>query len=89
MATPPHRTRNRRTWWLVGTLLAIPIVFPLIVPMYAQKEPVLFGFPFYFWYQFLWIPLAAALTTVAYLLTKRQEDRDRATRDENQGGAGQ
>lgn len=89
MATPPRRTRNRGIWWLVGLLLVIPIVLPLIVPIYAREEPELFGFPFYYWYQFLWVPLAASLTGLAYLLTSRQERRDRAARNKGQGGAAQ
>ena len=29
------------------------------------------------WYQFMWIPLAAGLTYLAYRITTRQEQRDR------------
>ena len=88
MASPPRGTRNRAIWWLIGLLLAAPIVVPLIVPVYAHEDPELFGFPFYYWYQFMWVPLAACLTGLAYLLTKRQQRRDRAARDKNQGGTG-
>lgn len=89
MATPPRKTRNRGMWWIVGVLLAVAIVLPLIVPIYAREEPELFGFPFFYWYQFLWVILAAGLTTVAYLLAKRQDRRDRSARDERRGGSGQ
>jgi hypothetical protein len=77
MAEPPRTTRNRPIWWLVGILLLIPIVMPLMVNLYAREDPELFGFPFFFWYQFMWIPLAAGLTYIAYRITTRQEERDR------------
>ena len=47
---------------LAGVLLAIPIVALLWVPHYAKVEPRLFGFPFFFWYQFLWVFICSALT---------------------------
>jgi hypothetical protein len=83
---PPRRTRNRAVWWVVGVMLLIPIVIPLIVPIYARQEPELFGFPFYYWYQFLWILIAATLTSIAYLLASRQERRDRESGDGRRGG---
>ncbi len=88
MAEPPRRTTNTAVWWLVGALLAIPIVMPLLVPIYAREEPELFGFPFFFWYQFLWIIFAATLTTIAYRITARQERRDHeaAAREHRRGG---
>ena len=54
---------------LAGVLLMIPIVVLLWVPHYAKVEPELFGFPFFFWYQFLWVFICSALTYAAYRLT--------------------
>ena len=51
---------------LAAVLLAIPIVVLLWVPHYAKEDPKLFGFPFFFWYQFLWVFLCSALTYTAY-----------------------
>jgi uncharacterized BrkB/YihY/UPF0761 family membrane protein len=79
--TPPRRTRNPGVYWLVGVLLTIAIVMPLLVPLYAKEEPAFAGIPFYFWYQFLWIPLAALLTTICYRIVSRQEERDRQAGD--------
>jgi Protein of unknown function (DUF3311) len=84
---PPRRTRNPRVWALVGTLLLIPTVMPLLVPIYAREEPSLLGFPFFFWYQFLWIILAATMTTIAFRVVSAQERRDRESRDRREGGA--
>jgi len=38
------------------------------VPLYARAQPVLLGFPFFYWYMFLWIILTAALTGLVYKL---------------------
>ena len=52
-----------------GVLLMIPIVALMWVPSYARIEPELLGFPFFFWYQFLWVFLCSGLTYTAYRLT--------------------
>jgi hypothetical protein len=51
-----------------GVLLAIPIIALMWVPSYAKETPKLFGFPFFFWYQFLWVFLCSAMTWTAYKL---------------------
>jgi hypothetical protein len=60
---------DKRKMALAAVLLAIPIVVLLWVPHYAKVEPTLFGFPFFFWYQFLWVFLCSGLTWTAYRLT--------------------
>jgi hypothetical protein len=81
MQEPPRTTRNHGVWWLVGILLLIPTLMPLLVPLYAKENPKLFDFPFFFWYQFAWIPVAATLTFIAYKVVDRQERRDREAGD--------
>jgi len=70
---PPDRTERPPTdkgkMALAGILLLIPIVVLMAVPHYAKAEPALFGFPFFFWYQFLWVFLCSAMTWAAYKLT--------------------
>ena len=63
----------RPLWVIVGILLLPPIVVPLLVGIYDKEDPTLWGFPFYSWFQFLLIPVAALLTTCAYLVTKGDE----------------
>jgi hypothetical protein len=53
---------------LAGVLLVIPVIVLMAVPHYAKAEPALFGFPFFFWYQFLWVFITAALTYTAHRL---------------------
>jgi hypothetical protein len=47
-------------------LLAIPVVALLLVGLYANEDPKLWGFPFFYWYQFAWVFLASAFTYAAY-----------------------
>ena len=51
---------------LASVLLAIPVIGLLSVGSYAKVEPTLAGFPFFIWYQFLWVFLCAACTWAAY-----------------------
>jgi hypothetical protein len=71
---------TRPTWIAVGALLAVGIVVPLLVWIYDAAEPTLFGFPFYYWFQFLLIPVVSALTWIAFKLSEGATDRDRAAR---------
>jgi hypothetical protein len=59
-----------------GLLLMVPIVALLWVGTYARQEPVLLGFPFFIWYQFLWVFLCSFCTWMAY----RQIDAARPRR---------
>jgi hypothetical protein len=56
--------RRPSRWWYV--LLALPFAGLLYVPLYATKDPELFGFPFFYWYQLAWVPVAALLTWTVY-----------------------
>jgi hypothetical protein len=54
-----------------GVLLAIPLIALAIVPVYSKDTPRLWGFPFFYWYQFAWVLLASAFTWSAYLVVRR------------------
>jgi hypothetical protein len=68
-ATPDVPPTDRGKMIAAGVLLTVPIVALMWVPSYAKTDPELFGFPFFFWYQFLWVFLCSALTYSAYRLT--------------------
>jgi hypothetical protein len=51
-------------------LLLIPFIGLLWVPFYNFAEPSLFGFPFFYWYQFAVVVATALLTGVVYWLTR-------------------
>jgi hypothetical protein len=57
-------TRGGSNWWLL--LLLIPFVGLLYPPFYAHLEPWVFGFPFFIWYQFLWVFITVAITASVY-----------------------
>jgi hypothetical protein len=69
---------------LSGVLLAIAIVMPLIVPIYASADPPFAGMPFFYWYQMLWVPIDAALIGICYFVMTREDGRRRrdARRDQ-------
>jgi hypothetical protein len=53
-----------RSWlWL---LLLIPYIALLWLPFYNDTHPSFAGFPFFYWYQFLWVPLTSLLIYVVY-----------------------
>ncbi len=43
------------------------MIIPLWVPLYDKTDPTLWGFPFFYWFQFALILMSAVLTVVAYL----------------------
>lgn len=77
---PPARTSSRGLWILIGALLAPAVILPLLVGLYDRTDPVVFGFPFYYWSQMMMIPMAVVLTIIAYYLAKVAERRDRDNR---------
>ena len=60
---PPAR---RGLLVLAGVLLLVPVVALLWVGSYSRVEPRLGAFPFFVWYQFLWVFLCSAMTYTAY-----------------------
>jgi Protein of unknown function (DUF3311) len=64
---PPTREKSLGRW---AILLLVPFVALLWVPFYNSTEPTLFGFPFFYWYQFLWVPITSLLILIVYLKTR-------------------
>ena len=61
-------TGMKRRFW--HSLLILPFAATLIPPLYARRAPELLGFPFFYWYQIVWIVLSAALVWLVYLATR-------------------
>src|SRR3954469_16129383 len=79
----PHRS-DRSPW---NWLLLIPIVVPLIVPLYNATDPTLFGWPRFYWLQLVFVLLGVAPTALVYRTTRgspteRQAARDAIARDQ-------
>lgn len=71
---------NKPLLVVAAGLLAIPVVALLWVDSYAKVEPTFAGFPFFIWYQFLWVFLCAACTSAAYRVVLIARPRRKETR---------
>jgi|SRR5437868_9556026 len=55
--------RRGSGWVLLLILPYLGLCFPQI---YARSTPALWGFPFFYWYQFAWVIVASALLGLVY-----------------------
>ncbi|MGH3830701.1 MAG: DUF3311 domain-containing protein [Pseudonocardiaceae bacterium] len=62
----PQQPAPRWSGW--NLLLLVPLLV-LVTPLYNSDKPRLFGFPFFYWFQFLFIPLGVICVAVVYLKT--------------------
>jgi Protein of unknown function (DUF3311) len=62
-ATTAKPTRRRSRWVL---LLVLPYLGLCLPQIYARSTPALWGFPFFYWYQFAWVIAASALLAIVY-----------------------
>jgi lipopolysaccharide export LptBFGC system permease protein LptF len=71
-AMAQHRAPRKHagTWIVITVLLAAGVIGTLWVPFYNHLTPALGGFPFFYWYQLLWVPVVAILAAAAYLLSR-------------------
>jgi uncharacterized protein DUF3311 len=74
--TPKRSDRSPWNW-----LLLVPIVLPLIVPLYNKVEPTLFGWPLFYWLQLAFVAVGVACTALVYRMTRRTAGERQAARD--------
>jgi uncharacterized membrane protein len=74
---------SRPLWLIVSLLLLVAIVVPLLSPLYDMQTPTFLGFPFFFWFQFMLIPIVSALTYSAFRLAQTATARDRRARGQD------
>jgi hypothetical protein len=60
-ARPAHPRKSK--WALLLVLPYLGLCFP---QFYARATPALWGFPFFYWYQFAWVIAASALLGIVY-----------------------
>jgi hypothetical protein len=82
----PHRS-DRSPW---NWLLLIPIVVPLLVPLYNATDPTIGGWPRFYWLQLVFVALGVLTTATVYRMTRRsrgerQAAKDAITRDAQDG----
>lgn len=66
----PAAPRSDRSPW--NWLLLIPIVLPLLTPLYNFDSPRLWGFPAFYWIQFMFILVGVATTILVYRMTRNR-----------------
>jgi len=71
--------RSDRSPW--NWLLLVPIVVPLIVPIYNSVDPKLGGWPLFYWLQLVFVGLGVVTTVLVYRMTRRPAaEREAAAR---------
>jgi hypothetical protein len=67
-SSQPQRTKKIST--ITCLMLSVPYLALCFPQIYARATPALFGFPFFYWYQFLWVILTSIILGVVYLRLK-------------------
>ena len=62
--------KRRAFYWL----LLLPFIATLWPPFYAKHDPVIAGFPFFYWYQLVWVVGAALIVWAVLVATKGSGD---------------
>lgn len=58
----------------VYLLLIIPFVATLLPFLYNRAQPPLFGMPFFYWYQLLWVLITAAILGIVVAASREPDD---------------
>jgi hypothetical protein len=72
--TKPAKPEDKKKSPLIWVLLAVPYLALCFPQLYARGTPALLGFPFFYWYQFLWVVLTSAILGVVYHQWKEPEE---------------
>jgi hypothetical protein len=62
---------GRRGWYV---LLLLPFAGLLFPALYNRPDPPLFGLPFFYWYQLLWVILTTGLLGIVVVATRGPRD---------------
>ena len=76
---PMAPRRSDRSPW--NWLLLVPIVVPLLVPLYNKVDPTLGSWPLFYWLQLLFVGLGVLTTAIVYRRTRRSPEERAAARD--------
>jgi hypothetical protein len=69
MQTEPRKYAQWSWWYLLFVVQFAALLWP---PFYNKAEPSLFGVPFFYWYQMLWVIISAVLNAIVYLATEER-----------------
>jgi hypothetical protein len=88
-APPAKRPVHRpATVTAVAVMLTVTIMGSLWVPLFARTQPELGGFPFFYWYQLILVPVTSVLCWICYLLLRPKRRRGAPSRGASPQGAG-
>ena len=62
------KVRSAWSWWYLLFVLQLAVLWP---PFYNSVEPSWGGIPFFYWYQMLWVIIAAVINAVVYFATEQ------------------
>jgi uncharacterized membrane protein HdeD (DUF308 family) len=71
--------RSDRSPW--NWLLLVPIVVPLLVPLYNHIDPKLGSWPLFYWLQLAFVALGVLTTSIVYRMTRRSPAERAAARE--------
>ncbi|MGA9488917.1 MAG: DUF3311 domain-containing protein [Mycobacterium sp.] len=58
---------------MIRILFLVVFFITLWVPVYNRVNPTLFGFPFFYWYQILAVPISSVLIWIIYKVEEKKE----------------
>ena len=70
VSDPTQPAPSKKKSPVLWIALAVPYLALCFPQLYARETPVLFGFPFFYWYQFLWVVLTSILLGLVYRALK-------------------
>jgi hypothetical protein len=87
---PPAKRAVHRpaTVTAVAVMLTVTIMGSLWVPLFARTQPELGGFPFFYWYQLILVPVTSVLLWICFLLLRPKRRRGAPSRSTSPQGAG-
>ncbi|KOX35128.1 hypothetical protein ADK67_01165 [Saccharothrix sp. NRRL B-16348] len=65
----PSARKSSLRWSNWNLLLLVPLLM-LITPWFNFDEPRVLGLPFFYWYQFAWVPVGVLCVGLVYVKTK-------------------
>jgi hypothetical protein len=63
--------KRKSLWYLI---LVLPFVGTLFPGFYNRAEPSMFGLPFFYWYQGLWVLLTPIVMGIIVFATRERRD---------------
>ena len=68
-STPPPDEREGLRFSPWNLLLLLPFLM-LVTPWFNSRDPQLFGMPFFYWVQFVWVFVGVAAVAIVFTTTR-------------------